>query len=272
MSGSRNGTGSTVTASRTRLGDGWFRFDPDYDDAPVRLLCFPFAGGGTSTYRSWQGRVGPTVQIVAVELPGRGGRFGEPLYTDMTSLVEDLSLLIGPLFDRPTMFFGHSNGALIAFELARVLERAGRPSPVRLLLSAQNPPHYRDDGASSALPREALIRLLREYNGTPAEVLGNPELLELIIPVLRADLRIGETLGPQDGVELDTGFTLIAGTRDPHTDPTRLMEWERYTRRDVDVFWVDGDHFFVDSCVDEVVACVLHRVKAHRRSGADAGE
>src|SRR6186997_2012600 len=106
-----------------------------------RLFCFPFAGGGAATFRAWRSALAQDVEVVGVQLPGREGRFREPAFQEMTPLVEQLAVAIGSLFDRPVTFFGHSAGALVAFELARTLEVKWGLALERLIVGGCNPPH-----------------------------------------------------------------------------------------------------------------------------------
>ena len=163
-------------------------------DAPIRLVCFPYAGGGAHIYADWRTGLPPQVEVHAVQLPGRGRRFAEPALERLDAAVSDIVDALATLNDKPFMFFGHSMGALLAFETARALRRLGSAGPLRLLMSAYRAPQLeRREPPIRDLPEAAFIAKLREFEGTPPEVFANKELLELMLPVVRADFTLVET-------------------------------------------------------------------------------
>lgn len=233
------------------------------DKPRCRLVCFPYAGGSSAIYRGWQAALGPQVDTVAVELPGHGARFDEAPVGDLDALVETLREPVSALFDLPTVFFGHSNGALIAYALAQRLQRDHGSAPRHLILSAKRPPHFARERPLHSLPRPALMEELVTLAGTPSEVLANAELMDLMLPVLRADFALGETYVPSLQAPLPCPATLIAGSADPEATPAEVGEWARYVdtvaRREV----IDGGHFFIHHSREallEIVKEVLSRV------------
>src|SRR5262245_13516853 len=154
-----------------------FAFVQPTGAARLRLLCFPHAGGGTALYRSWAGALPPGVELGIALLPGREARLHEPPIDRMDTLVASLLKDIAPYLDRPYALFGHSLGALVAFELARALRAAGAPAPRALLVSANPAPQLvHDDPPIHDLPEPLFLEEIRRYGGMPATVLQSPEL------------------------------------------------------------------------------------------------
>src|SRR5690242_12788229 len=163
----------------------------------MRLFCFPHAGGGASVYRHWPAALGEQIEVVAVRLPGRENRFGEPRYRRMAPVATDLRAVLWPWLGLPYAFFGHSLGALIAFETARRLTASGAAGPVHVFAAACRSPWATPAGPDlHTLPTGALIERLRGYGGLPTEDLADPDLLRVTLPTIRDDFEIGETYRP----------------------------------------------------------------------------
>lgn len=232
-------------------------------DAPLRLLCFPYAGGSSAIYRGWQAALGQSVEVIAVELPGRGTRFGDTPIGDLEALVDSFMLEIPVLLDRPVLFFGHSNGALMAYALALRLRKLQLPLPAHLFLSAKPPPHLERQRRLHRLPSEQLLVELKALGGTPPEVLDNAELMELVLPVLRADFALSETFVHPLVPPLACGATLIGATSDREVAPGEMEEWSRYLRCESAPHLIEGDHFFIDkqrAAVLDIVRATLGKM------------
>src|SRR5437763_15337105 len=158
--------------------------------ARVRLFCFPYAGGGDSVFRAWQKGLSEAIEVCPVQLPGRGARISEPPFTELSPLVRAAAQALAPHLDKPFAFFGHSMGALICFELARHLRKDGGPQPVHLFVSGRCGPQTPREPFAGDLPDSEFQEMLRRYNGTPEEVLENRELMELLLPAVRADFAL----------------------------------------------------------------------------------
>jgi len=163
-------------------------------EATVRFFCFPYAGGSTNTYRTWQGLLPESIDVAPVQLPGRGERLSEPPFDRLTEMVEALARELMPYFDKSFAFFGHSMGALISFELTRWLRRHNKTMPSHLFVSGRRAPQVPEPVAPTGnLLEQEFIERVRQLNGTPKEVLDHPELMQLVIPLLRADFAVCET-------------------------------------------------------------------------------
>ncbi len=214
--------------------------------ARLRLFCFPFSGGGASAFRPWSSELPPEIQVSPVQPPGRENRLGEPPYRRIGPLIDALGPAILPYRDVPFAFFGHSLGALVAYELARFLGRVGGPGPVRLLVSAcrgpgvphREPPIYN-------LPEREFIDQIRIFGGTPDEVLANEELMSVMIPLLRSDYEIYDTYEHQPGDLLSCPISAFGGLEDKDVNRADLEAWQAVTTGACRVRMLPGGHFFI---------------------------
>jgi len=232
-------------------------------DAPIRLFCFPFAGGGASIYREWGADL-PGVEVIAVQPPGRENRYGEQPYTNLRALTADLAPAIEPLLDRPAVFFGHSMGGSIAYQLASDLQARGQ-APRHLILSARPAPHVPPGrGPMHTLSDAAFKTELRKLAGTPAAVLENDELMEFLLPTLRADFELCDTyVCPREAV-IDVPMTLFYGELDETAGLQSVAPWSEYTIGSVAVQPFPGNHFFVQTQKAAVLGAIRSALTALR--------
>lgn len=229
----------------TNSGHRWIPWRLAEEARPVRLFCFPFAGGGASVFRSWACDVAADVELMPVQLPGRETRFGEPLIDDLDGLVRATVDGIGDLLQPPFAFYGHSMGALLAFELSRHLRRQGRAPPGVLLVSGFRAPHLPDDSAPvHVLGDDKLVAEMRTLAGTPDAVLEDAELCSLLLPILRADFRICETYRHRDESPLSCPIVAFAGIDDAHASAEVAAGWSEHTTAEFTLQVLPGNHFF----------------------------
>lgn len=216
--------------------------------ATLRLFCFPYAGGAASIFQTWPQRLPPTVEVCPVQLPGRGARLAEPAFTAVEPLVEAAARELAAYFDKPFAFFGHSMGAVIGFELARLLRAAGRTGPRQLYVSGRRAPQLPDDDPPTYnLPEPEFIEELRRLEGTPREVLEHQELMQLIMPLLRADFQLIQTYRYTPGPPLDCPVTAYGGLRDADANREAVEAWRAQTTAAFKLRMLPGGHFFLHS-------------------------
>ena len=216
--------------------------------ATLRLFCFPYAGGGPQTYYKWSRALPATVEVCPVQFPGRGSRLAERPFTHLPHLVQVLAAALAPQLDKPFAFFGHSLGALLSFEFARQIRREYGLQPAQLFVSAYPAPQqHRIRSSIHTLPEPAFLEEVRRLNGTPREVLDSPELLELIIPILRADFALSERYLFVPEPPLDCPITAFGGLQDDLTPRDGLEAWREQTNALCVVRMLPGDHFFINT-------------------------
>lgn len=213
----------------------------------IRLFCLPYAGGGASVYRQWSEDLPVDVDVCAIQLPGRERRYGEPAFTSMEQAADALEAALRPHLDTPFLLFGHSMGASIAHELAHRLETRGKP-PLALMVSGRRAPHLPSRTQPiHALSDSGFIQELARLNGTPTQVLENVELMELMLPLLRADFKLIETHRPRPRPPLTVPVIAFGGTDDDEAGVDELQAWSSTTNGDFRLHLLPGDHFFINS-------------------------
>lgn len=213
--------------------------------AALRLFCFPYAGGSATVFRKWPEYLPENVEVCAIQLPGRGSRLRESLHTNMSDLIADLHAAIVDIIDEmPFVFVGHSMGALTAFELCHSLQT----SPQHLFVSGFRAPHLpMRTKAIFDLPEDEFIEELKVLGGMQPQIMQNRELMNLLLPVLRADFRICDTYMHEKRPILDCGITSVGGIQDPRANKDELQMWEEYTNDSFTLHMLPGDHFFIDT-------------------------
>lgn len=230
--------------------------------ARFRLFCFPYAGGNASIFRTWPDGLPAHVEVCPVQLPGRGTRLREPPFTRLSPLIHALAQGLFPLLDKPFALFGHSLGALVSLELARHLRRQYGLHPVRLIISACPAPQIPFlDPPMHTLPDEEFVAKLRRLNGTPKEVLEHEELMEIVLPFLRADFALYETHVYSPEPPLNCPISIFGGLQDRNVSHGDLQAWREQTTGSFSLRMFPGDHFFLNTTQPlllQVLAQELH--------------
>jgi len=228
--------------------DPWITFPRPSSQARLRLFCFPYAGAGASVFRTWAGLLPPELEVVAVQLPGRESRLREPPLTRLEDLIEALSSVLARYLDRPFAFFGHSLGGLISYELAHRLRLEKGSCPAHLVISGRRPPEVEEtDEPLHLLPDSRLIERLRVLNGTRDEVFREPEVLAIVLPILRADFTVCERYRYEKKPPLPCPLTIYGGENDGYVSSSRLHLWSDHTQNNFRVRLFPGNHFFLNS-------------------------
>lgn len=226
----------------------WFPSIKGSAGAKLRLFCFPFAGGGASAFRGWTEHLPPGIALVPARLPGRETRLAEASFDSMGPLIEALSEAISPQLEKPFAFFGHSLGAVIAFELTRWLRTRGRPLPTALFVSGARAPQFRRGHVPPPPPSDDdLLQELERLEGIPRDLLENQELLQLALPVLRADTAIYRNYIYTEGAPLECDIRAYGGNDDRRISRSEIEAWSEQTTRSFSCAMFPGGHFFIRS-------------------------
>jgi medium-chain acyl-[acyl-carrier-protein] hydrolase len=229
----------------------------------VRLFCFPYAGGSEIAFRTWQQNLPEAIEVLPIQLPGRGARIKEPPLTRLVPLAQALTQSLRPEMDLPFVLFGHSLGGLIAFELARQLRREGGPLPVHLFISAKCCPKDVDDLWAGETPDNELIQILRRYEGTPSEVLENAELMQFLLPVIRADMELSNTYVCDSEPPLPCPITVFGGLEDQRSGRKCLEGWQDYTAGRFTLRMFPAGHFFLRTWERSVLEAISRELAPH---------
>jgi medium-chain acyl-[acyl-carrier-protein] hydrolase len=223
----------------------------------ARVFCLPCAGGGASMFRGWGQAIGPTVEVHAVQLPGRETRCAEPPLPSIAAMADELARVLLPRMDLPFALFGHSMGALVCFELAHRLEQAGGPRPSRLVVSAHRAPSIsRPVRQISTLPGAELVQALQQLGGMPPHLLASAELLELVLPTMRADFHACETYTYTPAEPIGCPIIAMGGVDDDAVPRADLEGWRIETRSSFELRGFSGGHFYLNRHTDALAAVV----------------
>ncbi|MEV0623702.1 alpha/beta fold hydrolase [Nonomuraea sp. NPDC050404] len=223
----------------------WIRRYHPAARAPRRLVCFPHAGGSASFFRPTSVRFSPGADVVAIQYPGRQDRLREPCITDIGTLADRVVDELIALSEKPTVFFGHSMGAVLGFEVAARLERKGVNAPHTLIASGRRGPSTRREESVHRRDDDGIIAELKLLNGTDAGLLGDEEILRMALPALRGDYRAIETYRGDPERVLRGAITVLTGDADPKTTVEEAEVWRRHTEGGFRIKVFSGGHFFL---------------------------
>jgi surfactin synthase thioesterase subunit len=236
-------------------------FSNERTDPRFRLFCFPFAGAGASIFREWHLQLPRDVQVLGVQLPGRENRLDEQPFRRISQVVGAVAMSLKSYQDIPFAFFGHSVGALIAFEVARELRKLSQTGPVHLIVSGyRGPSRPQWDAPIHHLSDFLLIQELRRLGGTAPDVLENNEVMQLALPAIRADFEMSETYRYEAQAPLQCPITVCGGLHDRKVKNSDLPAWQSETLASFSIRMFPGDHYFIRACRTSVVAAVAERL------------
>ncbi|MGV9855534.1 thioesterase II family protein [Streptomyces sp. NPDC003442] len=214
-------------------------------DMRHRLICFPHAGGGASAYADWADGLPAGIEVTAVQLPGRQNRMDEEPPTQVGPLVRSITQALRPLLGCSFSFFGHSCGALLAHAVAQALKSRGLPQPAHLFLSAQAEPGEIQRGPQMhKLSSEAFRAEVLRLGGFEAEIVGDEEAMDALLPTVLADFRLWEQHRISPAPRLDSPITALVGDRDSRVSVESVEGWHAYTNASFDTRIYPGGHFY----------------------------
>jgi medium-chain acyl-[acyl-carrier-protein] hydrolase len=254
----------------SHLNSPWLEHARPRPSARLRLFCFPFVGADASIFRTWSECLPEYVEVLPVQIPGRGKRFRETPIKQLTVLKEKLFDALSPFFDRPIAFFGHSMGALVAFEFARHVQACRNQEPLCIFVSGCKPPHSklrasRDAKPISRLSEQDFIAELARLNGTPRELLEDRDSLRAFIPVLRADFELLETAEYEHDPVLKCPIIAFCGTNDVQATPDTMQRWRELTSGTFNFNLIAGDHFFPVRCRTRFLSVLADKIACVER-------
>lgn len=235
----------------------WLRYPCRESDAYVRLYCFPHAGAGSAAYRHWVSLLPSWIELCIVQLPGREDRLLEAPIHQMTPLVHELTSALVPSLTLPFAFVGHSLGGLISFEVARQLHRVEKRTPQCLFVSGMKAPHLLHTEQHVHRTDAALLRELRTLNGTAANILEYDAMVELLLPILRADVALFDSYTYMPGGPLGCPIVAFGGLEDDISHEA-LAAWSRHSSLPLRVSRFPGDHFFIHTAGGEVIQGIVN--------------
>lgn len=241
----------------TQIQNRWFVNLKPNPHAVLRLFCFHYAGGTASVFRPWAAHLPDGIELLAIQLPGRESRFGEDPFTDLSLAVDAAATAIQPLLTKPYIFFGHSLGAKFAYHLALLCQLRYWRTPAHLIVSGDSAPQLLEENPIQDLPDAEFIKALQKYNGLPKELSEVQELLDLLMPTIRADVKLSETtLSKESDPLLNCPITAFAGTDDNNMQQSDLYAWGAKTAKSFKCKHFLGDHFFINSAKKDVLTAL----------------
>ncbi|MFP7226339.1 thioesterase domain-containing protein [Priestia filamentosa] len=227
----------------------------------ITLFCFPYAGGSGSIFHEWKKPLSANFDLKPIHYAGRGKRFNEPFYNNMNEAVTDICKLISSqLDDNDYIFFGHSMGGLIAYEVCRKLIENGYKPPLHMFISGIRPPDMIRMRKIHNLPDSKFRKELKKLNRTPREVFENKQLMDIFIPILRSDFKLIEKYKFESmNSKITSNITVMYGTEDNMTKE-EMMRWSNFTTKKTQICKFQGGHFFINDKFFEVIDYINQKI------------
>ena len=251
-----------ISQNGSVLTSAWTTCPKPNPGARLRLFCFPYAGAGASVFAQWVRSLPAEIELHAVQLPGRETRWREAPYKQFPPLIEALSEALRPHLDKPFAFFGHSLGALISFETARHLRRQYGREPAYMFISARRSPQLPEPGpALHALPDPAFIAQMQQrYNGIPQVILQDREMMQLFLPIIRADMELLEGYRYVDDQPFSCPLSAFGGWEDNHAPEAELLAWRNQTVNSFTLKMFPGGHFYLQTARSELLLALTQKL------------
>jgi medium-chain acyl-[acyl-carrier-protein] hydrolase len=245
--------------------DAWFTCPIANPAAQVRLVCLPYAGGGTIPFRLWPKLFGARFEVWIAQLPGREGRYRELPIENFDELLQRLYEALSDRLEMPVALFGYSMGALLAFELARRLRQDGAPTLMHLFVAARRAPHLekKEEESLAEYPDDAFLReVQRRYDAMPAAVLHDPDLREHSLRILRADFRVLGSYRYRIEAPLTCPISAFGGSQDRTVDQTGLHSWREQTGGHFNLRMFPGGHFFLRAQRELLLSTIMEQLSS----------
>ncbi|GAA0422368.1 MAG: thioesterase II family protein [Bacillota bacterium] len=226
----------------------------------IKLFCIPYAGGSATVYSKWKRLVSANIEIVEVELTGRGRRINEALIDNMDDMIEDIYTSIKDQLQEPYAIFGHSMGGLITYELCQRLKKESHQDPVHIFISGRKAPHIKNPFYDyHDLPFDEFVKKIVNYGGMEREIFENKELAEIFVPILRADFKLIETYEySQSNHRLDYDFSIFHGNNDHTVQWNDIIQWDEIISGNSKYHRIPGGHFFINENTRQVTDIVCN--------------
>lgn len=252
----------TNNVSKSLSDTAWVYKPKPLKNKEINLFCFAFAGGSAFYYRPWSNCFN-SIEICAVQLPGRANRIKEQAIIGISEIADHFIDALTSDLDTPFAFFGHSMGAILAYEVSIKLEQRKLPTPKHLFLSARSAPHITSKRPKIAhLPKSEFLKSIIALQGTPIEVAENAELMDLVEPSLRADFLSLETYVATPAKPRPIPITVFGGIEDPWITADNLNGWQHYTSSSFDSYQFSGGHFFLDQHYQQIATIIKQSINA----------
>lgn len=230
----------------------------------MKLICLPFAGGGSQSFLKWGKAFERDIELFLVDYAGHGRRFCEELTDSFESTLEDIFKQISGCTDSEYAIFGHSMGAIYAYELTKLIEKRNMRKPARVFVSGTGAPHTPEKKILSPLPPAEFMHEIYEFGGMEEDICGEPELMELFYPVLLNDIRNLENYriehkdAPRERISVP--LTVLCGKLDREFTKAEAEQWKEYTERETDIQEFEGNHFFIFDEKEKVCELIGRRL------------
>jgi surfactin synthase thioesterase subunit len=233
----------------------------------IKLICIPYAGGSAQVYKNWNKYLDSTIEIIPIELAGRGKRFLELRYENMEKAVDDVYKMVKPLIQNTEYaVFGHSMGSILTYELLHRIKNDNLCKPMHAFFSGTNPPYAKKITSNiHDAPLDIFVNEIEKLGGTPKTILENKDFLDVFIPILRADYKIIETYNCMNqNSKFDFDISVLNGNKDRDIEDKNLQLWQTCTLGTCRNYKFEGGHFFIQERTEEVVKLVYNILNTHK--------
>lgn len=235
----------------------------------VKLFCIPYAGGSAAIYKKWEGLLENDIELIPIELAGRGKRSNDALYADVPAAVDDIfSIISRQLVDgKPYAIFGHSMGAMLTYELIQKIRLNHLPEPIHAFFSGRGAPHVLSNREKMyhEMPDEEFKQEIMDLGGTPKEFFDYPELVDYLLPILKNDFKISEIAEKrQDIIPLDCEITVMVGKEENELDAESVHGWMKHSKKMCTVHYFNGGHFFINDSADRITDIIKKQLVVKR--------